>query len=437
MEPNVRHNNLMYMKNKHLISSLIVVIILFFAFSCKTESDEAIKPTLITLSITDITAISASSGGQIKTDGGSSVTVRGVVWSTSEKPTIENHTGITNDGMGVGTFSSNLTNLTPNTIYYVRAYATNDNGTEYGIQQTLTTQDGNVVLTTGTVLSITPASATCGGEILNDGGDSVVVCGVVWNTEVDPTIDNHIGISSDKPELGKFVSTITKLSPNTTYYVRAYATNGIATTYGNQKNFKTPDGVLDADGNDYPVVTIGTQVWMAENLKTTKYNDGTDIPNVTDRSVWSVLNTGAYGWYYDNYEVYGQTYGALYNWHAVNTGKLAPIGWHVATDAEWKILITYLGGKDVAGGKLKEAGDEHWSNPTSGATNETGFTALPGGFRREDGYYFLQNGDGTWWSASERSTDEAYEFGMNWSSNIVANGYDSKLRGNSVRCIKD
>lgn len=163
--------------------------------------------------------------------------------------------------------------------------------------------------------------------------------------------------------------------------------------------------VTDIDGNIYHTVQIGTQIWMVENLKTTKFNDGTTIPLVTDNIAWSKLTTPAYCWN-KNIENNKDTYGALYNWYAVNTGKLCPKGWHVPTDNDWTILANYLGGETYdnknieskTGGKLKESGTIHWSSPNEGATNETGFTGLPGGSRA---YYkgdFNEIGTmGDWW----------------------------------------
>ena len=140
--------------------------------------------------------------------------------------------------------------------------------------------------------------------------------------------------------------------------------------------------MTDKDGNTYKTIQIGTQTWMAENLKTTKYNDRTSIPLVTDATSWSNLSTPACCWQ-DNVPARKVTYGVLYNWYTVNTGKLCPSGWHVPSDAEWNVLTDYLGGENIAGGKLKESGFKHWNKPNTGATNETHFSALSG--RRPSG----------------------------------------------------
>ena len=194
----------------------------------------------------------------------------------------------------------------------------------------------------------------------------------------------------------------------------------------------------DIDGNVYKTVTIGTQEWMAENLRTTTYNDGTSISNVTDFLEWSSLNTGAYCNYNHTLdEDTIATFGRMYNWHAVNTGKLAPKGWHVPTDADWATLCNYLGGETVAGGKLREAGTLHWQTPNTGATNESGFTALPAGNR-----YYLDVFDGigfmgAWWSASEDIVDFALIRYMFSDNTLLVREIERKASGKSVRCVKD
>ena len=196
--------------------------------------------------------------------------------------------------------------------------------------------------------------------------------------------------------------------------------------------------LTDQDGNVYKTVAIGTQTWMAENLRTTTYNDGTAIPNVTDDDEWSDLTTGAYCNYNNttNTDTIA-TYGRLYNWYAVNTGKLSPTGWHVPTDAEWSTLTDYLGGASVAGGKLKETGTTHWLSPNTGATNETGFTALPGGYRGTSGAFYSVGGNGYWWSATESHATYAWDRNVGCGSSRVYRDLDGKEVGFSVRCLRD
>jgi uncharacterized protein (TIGR02145 family) len=203
----------------------------------------------------------------------------------------------------------------------------------------------------------------------------------------------------------------------------------------------------DGDNITYPIVQIGNQVWMAENLKTTKYNDGKEIPNVTDNTAWSALTTGAYC-VYNNIPSNSVTYGRLYNWYAIdnntatkvasNGGKnVCPTGWHVPSDVEWTTHTTYLGGESVAGGKLKETGTTHWSTPNTGATNETVFTALPGGFRDNGGSYGDVGIMGVFWGSTETSTTTGWGRYVYYSNSSVNIANSHKATGQSVRCIKD
>jgi uncharacterized protein (TIGR02145 family) len=201
---------------------------------------------------------------------------------------------------------------------------------------------------------------------------------------------------------------------------------------------KAQTTVTDIDGNVYRTVKIGTQIWMAENLKTTKYRNGDPIPNVTDNPQWISLKTGALC-LYKNDEANKATYGCLYNWFAVaDTRSIAPIGWHVPTDAELTILIDLLGGQVAAGGKLKEAGTAHWSGPNTGATNSSGFTALPGGSRGvSDGAFGNINSICNCWSSTANNATNAFNRYMGHNYAAAGRSYYDKKFGYSVRCIKD
>ncbi|MDP1621051.1 MAG: FISUMP domain-containing protein [Bacteroidales bacterium] len=199
--------------------------------------------------------------------------------------------------------------------------------------------------------------------------------------------------------------------------------------------------VTDIDGNVYPTVNIGTQVWMAENLKTTRFNDGTNIPMEMDSTAWNHLSYPAYCWY-SNASVYKDIFGALYNWLAVGAGKLAPTGWHVATDAEWTILTNLLGGAGSAGGKLKtvgtiEVGTSYWYTPNTGATNASGFSGLPGGAREFDGSYNYLFSYGFWWTATNDNSGFAYYRNLSYNYADVQRGLLNYQDGLSVRCVKD
>lgn len=196
--------------------------------------------------------------------------------------------------------------------------------------------------------------------------------------------------------------------------------------------------VTDYDGNIYNTVTIGTQVWMKENLKTTHYLNGDLIPNITNGTAWSNLTTDAYC-DYNNTPSNSVTYGKLYNWYTVvDSRNVCPIGWHVPTDTEWTILTTYLGGVSVAGGKLKETGTTHWASPNTGATNSSGFTGLPSGRRFGDGTFYYLGYRGCWWSATEETPGSlAWDYFLDYDYAGISKDYDPLKDGMSLRCVKD
>ena len=222
-----------------------------------------------------------------------------------------------------------------------------------------------------------------------------------------------------------------------------------------KKTGDNPDTITDKDGNDYTWITIGTQVWMKENLKTTKYNDGTSIPLVTDNSSWSNLAAPGYCWYNNNEAGYKNTYGALYNWYAVNTGKLCPAGWHVPTNDEWTTLLNYLnfngfnydgstGGWKI--GKSLAATTLWTSSSTVGAVgntdyptkrNATGFTAFPGGYRDTDGSVKEIGSWGFWWSDTAKDATDAWSRYLIYSSTLGLDDISDKRCGFSVRCVRN
>jgi uncharacterized protein (TIGR02145 family) len=196
--------------------------------------------------------------------------------------------------------------------------------------------------------------------------------------------------------------------------------------------------VMDIDGNAYDTISIGTQVWMKQNLKTTKLNNKTAITLVTDNSTWVALTTAAYCWNSNDETTYKSTYGALYNWYTVNTGKLCPSGWHVPSDGEWTILYNFLGGLNIAGGKLKEAGSDHWLSPNTGATNSSGFSGFAGGYRHEmDGSFNPNHDYGEWWSSTESNASNAYDRLLYFKDSNLRTNERGKKSGFSVRCLMD
>jgi uncharacterized protein (TIGR02145 family) len=195
--------------------------------------------------------------------------------------------------------------------------------------------------------------------------------------------------------------------------------------------------VTDIDGNVYHTVTIGTQVWMLENLKVTHYRNWHPIPNITDDTEWGNLKTGAYC-DYNNDPNNADTYGRLYNWYVViDSRKICPAGWHVPTYKDWEILEAYLGGVPIAGGKIKEAGTVHWKSPNTGATNESGFTALPGGYRHFTGKFYYVGYYGYWWSTRAYNVNNAWYNYLGYIYSNLNRYYYSKTLGFSIRCLRD
>jgi len=195
--------------------------------------------------------------------------------------------------------------------------------------------------------------------------------------------------------------------------------------------------ITDIDGNIYKTIPIGNQTWMAENLNVSRYRNGETIPQIQDQEQWEKSTNGAWRYYNDD-PANGTIYGKLYNWYAVNDPRgLAPSGWHVPSDNEWESLSTFVGGGSDAGGKLKETGTTHWLSPNTGATNEFGFSALPGGRYASSGYF---NGIGTsaiWWTSTPHSATGAYGRSLGKDGSALNSGYTSNITGYSVRCIKD
>jgi uncharacterized protein (TIGR02145 family) len=299
-------------------------------------------------------------------------------------------------------------------------------------------------LTTANVTEITSTTAACGGTNIVGGASEVTARGVCWSTNPSPTVADSK--TTDGYGTDDFTSSITGLTYNTSYYVRAYATNSIGTGYGVSRPFTTDDEnpvgtVSDIDGNTYATIKIGNQWWMAENLKVTHYRNGDSIPNITDGAAWAGLATGAYC-EYNNDPNNVATYGRLYNWYAVNDSRnIAPTGWRVPTDAQWQFLIDRLGGDDVAGGKMKETGTVHWDSPNTGATNESGFSALPGGSRwinLSSGVYISMGTLTGFWSSTEENSSNAWCRALYYNKiEVVHSNLTIKLYGFSIRCVKD
>ena len=300
-----------------------------------------------------------------------------------------------------------------------------------------TNADSLVIITTTKVTSITGSTAETGGNITDDGGDEITARGVCWSALPSPTVrDTH---TSDSLGTGSFSSSITGLTPETKYYVRAYAINNAGIAYGQEISFKTDWGEFGTfidlrDNKEYEWVRIGDQVWMAENLGY--------LPSVHPNCEGDPADLYYYVFDYEDSNVSEakatsnyQNYGVLYNWPAAMVS--CPEGWHLPTDAEWTELSDYMGGASYAGGKLKEAGTTHWLEPNTGATNESGFTALPGGSRQYTDHIILIGYYGTWWSASEYSSNCAWSRSMSYYYSYVCRYSGYVEDGFSVRCLRN
>jgi uncharacterized protein (TIGR02145 family) len=310
-------------------------------------------------------------------------------------------------------------------------------------------EDNNQVasLTTSAIKRITDTSAVGGGVISSDGGASVTERGVCWSSSHSPTISDHKMIHP-KDTLC-FSCCMTGLEANTQYYARAYATNSEGTSYGNEEPFQTPPRMTDIDGNVYHTVRIGDQVWMAENLRVTRYRNGDEIPEVINYIEWCSLTTGAL---WGPTEAYVAIYGPIYNGYAMaDPRQIAPSGWHLPSDAEWKILEGtvdsqfHLGdpewdksdmrGSD-AGGKLKST-TNNWVSPNIGATDEYGFTALPGGYRHWDSGQLNDINGGAYFGTSSVEGDHMWTHSLSQDDSRIRRTFDIMRAGGSVRLIQD
>lgn len=321
------------------------------------------------------------------------------------------------------------------------------------ITYTVSGNNGLPILSTNTIISIDSSSAISGGYIVSNGGSLVTQRGVVWNTSQNPTITNSL--TNNGLGIGNFTSSLNGLASNTTYFVRAYAINSNGIAYGNELTFTTLGGngaflnpnltygsVIDIDGNIYPTIQIGSQEWMAENLRTTRYSNGDTIPNVISNNLWGNINYGAWCYVQNNIQ-YNYPYGKFYNWFAVDDNRnVCPSGWHTPSFYDWDTLITFLGGNPGAGNKMKSTSSQYWEIPNSGHTNSSGFSAIGcGGFRNSSGSvgptYTIN--DLNWiWSATEDSLNKANFVGLLYMNNAVDTTNNiEKVYGLTVRCVKD
>jgi uncharacterized protein (TIGR02145 family) len=299
------------------------------------------------------------------------------------------------------------------------------------------------------IYSITPFSATATSTATSDGVLPITNRGVVWSLLPNPTIDNYH--TSNGIDTGTYISHLTGLQPFTTYYVRPYSMNALGVSYGQQVTFityvessgQTCQGmptVTDNSGNVYNTVAIGGQCWMRENLRSGHYNDNSPIPTISNQTTWANLTTGARCWYnHDSAQYAGTFHGPLYNWHAVQSGKLCPSGWHVPTEQEVMILLNNLGGGSIAGYASKEVGTSSWAQTHTGVTNSSGFTAVPAGRNLDylSGSFQHLTHALYLWTTTPHNTYTARNAAWSGSTASVYTSYNDYACGMSVRCVRD
>ncbi len=429
------HNMYSTRKLQETLLFISIFILLLMTAGCVKDP---VLPSLTTGDVENIGATSATVSGKVTDDGGAAVTSRGICWGTESEPTLDDN--FRSSGTGKGEFSCDIEGLQPNTVYHARAFAENSVGIAYGNEIVFTSGIAAPSVATGRITAITNTTAICSGTVTYDGGSPDTERGICWSTSPEPDLGGSFATAGTGAN--SYSVNVTNLQQGTRYYVRAYVKNAGGTVYGEQVIFNTK--VADIEGNLYGTINIGTQVWMTENLRTTRYNDNTPIPNVTGDSEWIAQTTPAYCWLRNEIQ-YKEIYGALYNWFTVETGKLCPAGWHVPSDSEYKKLEQTLGmpaseldnldwrGSDQ-GSKMKS--QTGWA-PGENGTNSSGFSALPGGYRFARTGAFNGIGINTYWWSSELNEEYGwYRFLEGTSSGVYRSG-TSKTGGKYIRCVKD
>jgi len=537
------------MKNLNKFIGLVLTLILIS--SCEK------KPTLPVLStdlVTEISTTTARSGGSIIDDGGASISLKGICWNTSNDPTTENSK--TSENVS-GSFTSKMSQLSPNTMYYVRAYATNSAGTGYGKSASFKTLGDLPASSSSSASDININSATLNGiinsnslatsvtfeygtttsygsiiiapqsPVSEEGNTSVnayitgLTPGTTYHFRIIATNDLGTTNSNDMifTTLGRiptvlyeaptnlqmrtitlkgsinpnYLSTIvsfewgpttiygntiaylqnplsgstsinvnaslTGLDPGTTYHFRIKAINELGTTLSDDKSFTTLSPVMDINGNVYNVVTIGDQVWMAENLKVTKYRNGDIIETTTPATLDVSGNISTkYQWAYNGDESNVAAFGRLYTWYAATDNReICPVGWHVPARTEWQVLFFYLRNNGYG-----YNGDINLAKPLASTTgwhediqsgvpgnnqsenNSTGFTGYPAGIRLKDGLFSSAFYITVWWSSTNVRAGYNYYFGLAYNVGWLQEFSREQeldvfpvIEGASIRCVKN
>lgn len=452
------------MKNQFVILRvLLAVLMLSMLYYCSKDSTKEVTPpavkislpTVTTTAALTITSTGATLGGNVTSDGNATVTERGVVYATTQTPTTSNTKVAV--GTGTGTFTTNVTGLTAGTTYYVRAYATNSQGTSYGSQETFNVSTILPIINAGSFSSIKVSGTTvANNENISLTGKTSFTLSWTANKgnanlrtiritrDAKPITDQYgyhwygddLHSQADATQYSTWNDTIVLPALSGTYDITLWDadTNSIEFIFTLTAT-PPPNQIIDVDWNIYHTVTIGSQTWMVENLSTTKYNDGYDIPYESDTYNWRALTTAARC----NYPEWGFR---LYNWYAVNTGKLAPIGWHVATDEDWTTLQNYVASNLGTSPSVAKAlaATTNWSTSTTtdatgnnlAKNNSTGFSALPSGSRSDLGYFNDVGNTGIWWTSTGNLCREIDYYGKNLFKLSVVS-----TCGLAVRCVKN
>jgi uncharacterized protein (TIGR02145 family) len=391
-----------------------------------------LPPTLASISIessSEITASSAKINIKITYDGGSPIQSAGVCYNLTGNPSETENTTLTT--VTSGSVSISITNLFPNQVYYIKAFANNAAGIVYSPVTQILTLKTTPTIQTLSVSMVTASTALVKGQLTSDGGDNIIESGIVWSQWGIPTIhDNTTPFNFANSE----ASFIKSIPSNTTVYARAYATNSMGSSLGDVVSFKTAattTNATDIEGNNYRTARFGTQVWMVENLKSTKYSDNSSIPNVL---------------VYGNDPANIESFGRLYSWSSAMNNSVTPqsqgacpTGWHLPDIAEWETLVNYLGGRDTAGLVIKDVNNGLWSNlpPNENFTNE--FRAPAGGLWNNYVSSFEDNNRGCYyWTSVIPKEGVGQFFSTRFSPNNLVDNQNHNLNSHlSVRCVKD
>jgi len=433
-------------------------------FSCQTFEPVRVAEIIVE-PVDSTTYTTCIAHGMIIDRGEKDILQVGFCWSEASGPdTSDDDKPAT---INADAFSTEITGLKGGTDYYIKAYLRQADTVIYSDEQQQFTTDpfNKPSVTTDSTRNLWYNKAIVWGTVADNGGRHILKKGICWSKQTQPDIlqDSVIDLGAGG---GSFSGELKGLKAETKYYVRVFAINAIGTAYGEEKNFTTQPStgtgtVTDINGNDYNTVKMGNQWWMAENMRAVKYPDNSNVTHLQNNSDWGTqtIYNEAYC-YYDNSSANRDIYGALYTWAAAMKGVgsstaspsgvqgICPEGWHMPSDEEWKELEMFLGmsrseadrdgdrGTDE-GGKLKETGTIHWV-VNSGATNITGFTALPGGWRQNGTGQFGDLGFYSYyWTATQSSTTDAWTRKLHGNLSKTGRFSQPKQAGFSVRCVKD